>query len=87
MSVIKRIAKEFLGKNGWFLRKTKGLPAGVDLFLDLARLTPFPPETIFDVGAHRGETAKAFANGFPKAFIYSFEPVSANFAPLIEQAR
>ncbi|HKY05133.1 MAG TPA: FkbM family methyltransferase, partial [Blastocatellia bacterium] len=31
-------------------------------------------ETIFDVGAHRGETAERYLKLYPEATIYSFEP-------------
>jgi FkbM family methyltransferase len=87
MSIIKTITKDFLEHRGWYLRKTGGLPAGVDLFLDLSRITPEPLRTIFDVGAHHGETAEAFTRRFPSAAIYSFEPVAANFAVLSTNAR
>jgi FkbM family methyltransferase len=82
MNLIKRITKKVLQKNGWFLRKSRGLPAGVDLLLDLERLPTVPVQIIFDVGAHHGETAKSFLEAFPRAVIYSFEPVAANFACL-----
>jgi FkbM family methyltransferase len=34
---------------------------------------------IFDVGAHRGETALAFREWFPEARIFSFEPFGASY--------
>ena len=41
-----------------------------------------PIETIFDVGAHVGETAAAFAAACPNASIHAFEPDSKNYAEL-----
>jgi len=39
---------------------------------------------IFDVGAHRGETARAFTETFPTAQLYCFEPFAESFAVLKE---
>tara|TARA_B100000989_G_scaffold64840_2_gene44941 strand:+ start:11658 stop:12377 length:720 start_codon:yes stop_codon:yes gene_type:complete len=36
-------------------------------------------DTLFDVGAHRGETIKLFLNNFSIKKIYSFEPLKVNF--------
>jgi FkbM family methyltransferase len=38
--------------------------------------------TIFDVGAHVGESALAFHRSFPSAVIHSFEPISSIFEAL-----
>mgnify|MGYP006270482081 CR=1 FL=1 len=35
--------------------------------------------TIFDVGAHKGETSLQFARSFPDADIFAFEPVAQNY--------
>jgi FkbM family methyltransferase len=37
---------------------------------------------IFDVGAHRGETAKTFTEAFPDADLYCFEPFAESFEVL-----
>lgn len=37
---------------------------------------------IFDVGAHRGETARTFTQAFPDADLYCFEPFAESFAVL-----
>lgn len=37
---------------------------------------------IFDVGAHRGETARTFTQAFPDADLYCFEPSAESFAVL-----
>jgi FkbM family methyltransferase len=39
-------------------------------------------ETIFDVGANVGQTARRFRSSFPKAAIYCFEPVREMFEEL-----
>ena len=36
-------------------------------------------DTLFDVGAHRGESIKLFLNNFSIKKIYSFEPLKVNF--------
>jgi FkbM family methyltransferase len=56
---------------------------GVDIELDLARLTATEPlGTIFDVGGNFGQTALLFAKAFPAATIYTFEPVPSSFSRL-----
>lgn len=40
---------------------------------------------IFDVGAHKGESAEFFYNIFPKAKIYSFEPNISNKESILEK--
>jgi FkbM family methyltransferase len=82
MSSFKEYAKNFLERRGWYLRKTRGLPVGINLFLDLSRIKDLSIHTIFDVGAHHGETAVEFARHNPGAAIYSFEPVTENFVYL-----
>jgi FkbM family methyltransferase len=44
----------------------------------------FAPDVIFDVGANVGKSAQAFAQAFPGAAIYAFEPVSSVYAALAE---
>jgi len=85
---LKDFARRQIAQRGWFLRKIAGLPAGVELereWYSKAGLTQ--PSTILDVGAHRGETAERFTCAFPRAKIFSCEPVSANFAVLAERVR
>ncbi len=84
---MKEKIRRLLSHYGWFLRKTPGLPAGVDLEHDWHALAGLPqPRVIFDVGGHRGETCERFALGFPNAAIHSFEPVRDNFAALNARA-
>jgi FkbM family methyltransferase len=64
------------------------IPHGTDLVMDLERrIGPTDFSTIFDVGANVGQTALAFAEQFPAAEIYSFEPVPNTFATLEANTR
>lgn len=45
-------------------------------------LTNVGKPVIMDVGAHYGETARAYAKAFPSAAIYSFEPFPKSFGAL-----
>lgn len=49
--------------------------------LDLERLLP-GVATVFDVGANEGQTALAFAQHFPDAQVFSFEPVPSTYSIL-----
>ncbi len=60
----------------------RSLPIGLDMLADVKRKTGLVPETVFDVGANRGQSATYFRNRLPKTSIYSFEPVSATFNEL-----
>jgi FkbM family methyltransferase len=58
-------------------------PRGIDLAFDLARALPrYRVETVFDVGANVGQSAKDYLRKFPDARIYSFEPVRRTFQQL-----
>lgn len=71
--------KAFLEKNGWYVRKTVGLPAGVDCFHELRYRLGANLKTVLDVGAHHGETTFAVLERFPEALVHAFEPVGTNF--------
>jgi FkbM family methyltransferase len=61
---------------------------GIDLELDLARLTTVQPvSTIFDVGGNFGQTALRVASAFPAATIFSFEPVPTSFERLVHATK
>jgi FkbM family methyltransferase len=61
----------------------KDVPHGTDFFFDIRRSLPnLKIEIIFDVGAHRGESALRFAQHYPGAKIYCFEPVRSTFTAL-----
>jgi len=52
-------------------------------FVEMTRLCADIAEpTIFDVGAHHGQTAKEFRKHFPTSQIYSFEPFPESFETL-----
>lgn len=53
-------------------------------FLGLKEL---PIKTVVDVGANRGQFARIAANIFPKAHIYSFEPIPEAYKDLNEWAK
>ncbi|MGH6922219.1 MAG: FkbM family methyltransferase [Propylenella sp.] len=55
---------------------------GVPAFLIKRHLPDFCPKVIVDVGANAGASALAFANAFPEAQIYAFEPVASVFRTL-----
>lgn len=57
----------------WFLSLEK----------DLRRLDIGDPKTVFDVGAHLGQTSLHFRKVFRNAFIHAFEPVPQNFQQLV----
>ncbi len=71
-----------LHRRGWFLRRTAGLPCGVELGIDWERAGLPPARCVLDVGAHRGETCRALLLQFPGVTIHAFEPVADNFAAL-----
>lgn len=59
------------------------LPHGVDLAHDLNRVLPTSDvQIIFDVGANIGQSALTYREHFPRAEIWSFEPVAATFQKL-----
>ena len=43
-------------------------------------------QTIFDLGGHHGQTARAYAERFPSATVHSFEPFPESFAELCRQS-
>lgn len=56
---------------------------GVDVEIDLKRLTENDPlQNIFDVGGNFGQTALQFTSAFPKATIFTFEPIPMSFERL-----
>lgn len=60
------------------------LPAGFDLAHDIARWLPdLKVEVIFDIGGNVGQSALRFAQQFPGASIYSFEPGNGIYEQLV----
>ena len=62
------------------------IPNGRLLPLDLKR-AHISPENIFDVGANIGQTANYFAEHFPGANIYCFEPVKTTYKELTQNIK
>ena len=81
-SSLKSHLKAFLESKGWYVRKTAGLPSGVDCFHELRYQMGVELNLVFDVGAHRGETTFAVLERYPSATIHAFEPVRENFEAL-----
>jgi FkbM family methyltransferase len=80
MKPIKAV-QAMLARCGIMAYRRSTLPVGVDLVFDINRLFG-EPATILDVGANCGQTALSFADGFPSAKIYAFEPVPTTFEQL-----
>lgn len=59
-------------------RDSRGVGLGADLNSALA----VAPRTVFDVGAHKGESVDRFARWFPEADIYCFEPSAGSYSDL-----
>jgi FkbM family methyltransferase len=58
-------------------------PFGTSVRDDLTRyLCAAPVRTVFDVGAHEGQSLAEFTSMFPAADVYSFEPVASTFDTL-----
>jgi FkbM family methyltransferase len=66
----------------------RDLPRGINLFDDLRQWLPnLRVETVFDVGANVGQSARKYLNEFPGSRIYCFEPVGENLQKLEENLR
>lgn len=61
------------------LRRQRFPGIGCDFIADVKARLNLRVETIFDVGAYYGITALEFADRFPKANVYAFEPSQINF--------
>jgi len=83
--------REFLKSKFEQLTRSKlyrnSLPRGTSLVHDIQRLSSLPLREIWDIGAHKGETAIYFAKNFPQSTIRSFEPVSSNYDLLVQNCR
>jgi FkbM family methyltransferase len=65
---------------GFKLERCELVSFGQNLNEDIAVLGRSSIQTIFDVGAHQGESALEFLKLFPQARIHSFEPFPDSFA-------
>ncbi len=83
MNPLKNILRDLLLSAGYDIRKTSHI--GLDGNFDIQRMFGKRAlRTIFDVGAHVGESAMEYARKFPLATIYSFEPFPKTFTILQE---
>ena len=55
---------------------------GNDFLRDIKQIVGSEDLTIFDVGAHHGETSVLFSSHFPTSIIHAFEPFSGAFQKL-----
>lgn len=74
-----KIRKFILNKLGYWFYKTKHLPVGTDLFVDLKYKVAQPINVVFDVGANIGDVSSDFTTEFPNVKVYSFEPIKSTF--------
>ena len=62
------------------------MPHGIEVFSDVQqRLPNYRIRTIFDVGAHLGESAREFVRAHPEARVYCFEPFLSTFERLRDE--
>jgi FkbM family methyltransferase len=85
---MKKIISHFIRKRiedlGYMIQKREFMAFGIDHAMDIIRFRKGgkPIKTILDVGANIGQSALYYAALFPKANIFSFEPISATFHEL-----
>jgi FkbM family methyltransferase len=79
-----RVLQSALAKRGLEVHRRASVRYGSDPLLDFERLLP-RVDTMLDVGANDGQTALSFAQAFPDARVYSFEPVPSTFSALEER--
>jgi len=72
---------------GYWFYKTKHLPIGTDIFIDLKNKVTIPLHTLFDVGANMGQTSLDYATHFPNSTIYAFEPIASTYKKLCENVK
>jgi hypothetical protein len=85
--MLTKLLQKGLRKIG-LLEAQKNIPFGVYWYYDLKYLLQGKNlETVFDVGANVGQTAKLITQHFPDSTTYSFEPVPRTFDLLTEQMK
>ena len=79
----RKLKQKLIALTGYWFYKTKYLPVGTDLFVDIEhRLSIKELRVIFDIGANTGQSYHWFREENPKAQIYCFEPVMETFTML-----
>ncbi|WZO96173.1 FkbM family methyltransferase [Isosphaeraceae bacterium EP7] len=88
MTSLKELVQGSFARMGIRVSRLGQFPVGNDLCFDLKRIGSTDRfSTIFDVGANAGRSVLTYAAGFPKAKIYSFEPVKATYDQLVVAAK
>src|SRR5688500_19003066 len=83
---MKTVLKNTLEYCGVRCSRISRTPVGVDVCLDIRRLSPrLAPKVVFDVGANVGNVTRKFANRFRGSRIFSFEPFTATFETLVSR--
>lgn len=78
--MIRQMVKKTARALGYDLRR---FSPGADSLNEICQLLQqVVRPVIFDVGAHHGQTARAFTKSFPSAVLYCFEPFPESFAEL-----
>jgi len=83
---MKKLLRQVVERLGYRYFKIAYQPVGLDHAHDVARFlgSERNVKVVFDVGANDGETAQHYLRAFPRAEIYSFEPVAATYQSLVE---
>jgi FkbM family methyltransferase len=78
--MIRQMVKKTARALGYDLRRfSPGVDSSNEIYQLLQQVVR---PVIFDVGAHHGQTARAFTKSFPSAELYCFEPFPESFAEL-----
>ncbi len=84
----KNFAKDALLASGWYVKRARNIPTGINWALDLKRLLKTTPGgNMLDVGANVGQTTLFMRREFPRAVIHAFEPVPDTFAILRQKTQ
>jgi len=81
----KELLRRALVRANLDLHQRHHVPFGVSWSADIGHyLQGRTASVIFDIGAHKGETALMLIRAFPGVYVHSFEPLPENFAALEE---
>lgn len=80
---LRSLTKSVVNKAGYDLHRRANSTFGQDAYQDqMTILQNVEVQTIFDVGANKGQTTAVYKTLFPGAVIHSFEPFADTFAEL-----
>lgn len=80
----RKIRELFIRYSGYWIYKEKHMAVGSDIVYELKNKINLPVNTIFDVGAHIGQTSLYFHKGIPNINIYAFEPIKSTYNVLLK---